>query len=151
MTECKKASQAVLLLLLLLMSLFVSACTNNPQVANTNTGSAGPSEPPAYEGYHDITNCNAITGWAWDMNRPNDPVKIDLYDGDRKMATVTADAFRQDLLDAKKGNGKHGFSYPTPPQLKDEKPHMIKMKFAGTEVELQFTNKVINCRLDEVS
>jgi hypothetical protein len=150
MTVCNRSSQAVLLLLVLI-SLFLSACGNNPQTVNTNTSSTAPSEPPAYEGYHDITNCNAITGWAWDANRPNDPVKIDLFDGDRKLATVTADAFRQDLLDAKKGNGKHGFSYPTPPQLKDEKPHSIKMKFAGTEVELQFTPKVINCKLGEIS
>ena len=151
MTVCNKPSQAVLFLLVL-MSLFLSACSNTPQAVNTGTGSPGsPSEPPAYEGYHDITNCNAITGWAWDMNRPNDPVKIDIYDGDRLLATVAADGFRQDLLDAKKGNGKHGFLYPTPPQLKDEKPHTIKMKFAGTNTELQFTSKVITCKLGEVS
>src|SRR5438105_12856154 len=80
-------------LLFCVLSILLTACSGNQ---STNTATATKSEPPAYEGYHDIANCNAILAWAWDMNRPNDPVKLDIYDGNVLIATVAADGFRQD-------------------------------------------------------
>ena len=52
------------------------------------------------------------------------------------LKTATADQFRQDLLDAGKGNGKHGFLFPIPKQLKDGKKHIIKIKLNGTDLNL---------------
>ena len=113
--------------------------------APSDSATPANSSPPVYEGYHDITNCNGIMGWALDKNRPNDPIKVDLYDGDKVLDTVTADNFRQDLLDNGKGNGKHSFTYILPPFLKDGKPHVIRMKFAGTNTDLTNTSKEITC------
>jgi len=107
-----------------------------------------PAAPPAYEGYHDITNCNGIMGWAWDKNRPDDPVEVDIYDGEILLATVTANNFRQDLVNAGIGNGQHGFTYPVPPGLKDGKPHSIRMRFAGTKNDLNNTPKDITCTFE---
>src|SRR5262245_499756 len=90
--------------LVVLIALLVSACSKNQEAGNKNAPVR--TEPPAYEGYHDITNCNAITGWVWDSNHPEDSVKVEIYDGERLLATVTADNYRKDLLDAHKGNGK---------------------------------------------
>ena len=132
------------LTLVVLVSLFLSACSKSQPEGDKNAGG-----PPAYEGYHDITNCSSINGWAWDMHRPDEPVKIEIYEGDTLLATVTADLFRKDLLDAHKGNGKHGFSYPVPPRLKDGKQHSIREKFAGANIDLQFTPKTITCNFDE--
>lgn len=139
------------LLLFLLFSFSLLACGDNPGNQSTNAPASAqtPSEPPAYEGYYDIANCNAILAWAWDTNRPEVPVKLDIYDGDKLIATVTADAFREDLLASKRGNGKHGMFYPTPPQLKDGKPHVLRIKFAGTNVELKNGPKEINCKFNE--
>jgi hypothetical protein len=103
---------------------------------------------PNYEGYHDITNCNGIMGWAWDKNNPGAPVEVDIYDGDLLLATVTASDFRQDLLNAGIGNGNHGFTYPFPSELKDGRPHSIRMKFAGTEIDLNNTPKLLTCALE---
>ena len=132
----------------LLTALLLMSCSQGPKSQNTNAPTAS-SEPPAYEGYYDITNCNAILAWAWDMNRPNEAVKVDIYDGDTLLATLTADALRDDLLKNGKGNGKHGVFYPTPPQLKDGKPHLIRIKFAGTGVELRNGPKELNCKLTD--
>jgi dolichyl-phosphate-mannose-protein mannosyltransferase len=123
---------------------------NSSNKAANQNNSNKPTEPlPVYEGYHDITNCNGIMGWAWDKNQPDQPVKIDIYDGDKLLETVTADNFRQDLVNAGIGNGQHSFTYPVPPGLKDGKPHSIRMKFAGTNIDLIHTPKQITCELEQ--
>src|SRR2546425_7947 len=115
------------------------------QGSNVNSSSALRPAPAGHEGFQDITNCNAILAWAWDMNRPNDPIKLDIYDGNALLANVTADVFRQDLLDAGKGNGKHGLNFPVPPKLKDGKSHTIEIRFAGTDVALKNGPKELIC------
>lgn len=92
--------------------------------------------PATYEGYHDVTNCNGITGWAWDAARPDLPLEIDVYDGVRLLARVVADQPREDLQRAGKGNGRHGFMLPTPGDLYDGVPHEIVMKYAATGASL---------------
>lgn len=125
---------------------FLFACSSPARPNSASTQSNSPA--PAYEGFHDITNCNGILGWAWDKNRPNEPVKVELYDGDKLLATVMAEDFRQDLVAAGIGNGNHGFTYPVPPRLKDEKPHTIRMKYAGTEIYLANTSREIKCKFE---
>ena len=94
------------------------------------------ADPSAYEGYVDGINCQQIVAWGWDINRPNDAVTFDFYDGKSLVGTATASAFRQDLVDAGKGNGKHNVTWPVPVKLKDGKKHDIIIKFHGTEIEL---------------
>lgn len=119
------------------------ACSRSPEPGQAQ------ADVVRYEGHHDVTNCDGVTGWAWDPSRPDEPLRIDVYDGNLLLTTVTADAFRQDLLDVKKGNGKHGFLLPTPPQLKDNNRHYIYMKYAGTQVELMNGPKEIICRASD--
>jgi hypothetical protein len=61
---------------------------------------------------------------------------VDIYDGDTLLVTIAADEFRQDLADARIGDGKHAFDYTTPDGLKDGKQHVIRVKVAGTDIEL---------------
>ena len=118
--------------------------------ANSNTANTpARSGPPAYEGYHDITDCNEILAWAWDKNHPDDPVKLDIYDGNLLIDTVTADGFRQDLLATGKGNGKHAMNFSVPPKMKDGKKHSILVKIAGTSIELSNGPKEISCTFDQ--
>ena len=103
------------IVLLFLFSTSLLGCGGNQPNANQPTGNhassntantAARSGPSAYEGYHDITSCNGILAWAWDKNHPDDPVKLDIYDGNLLIDTVTADGFRQDLLEAIRCNLK---------------------------------------------
>jgi hypothetical protein len=112
------------------------------RVAGTNIKVGGKLITPA-EGYHESADAVRITGWAWDRSRPDTPIKVDIYDGDRLLGTVTADQFRKDLVKAGKGNGKHGFLYATPSHVKDGRQHVIRVKIAGTDIELNKTRKVI--------
>ena len=135
-------------MLLILFSMSLLSCSVNKPAGNSSSATP-PSGPPSYEGYHDITNCNAILAWGWDMNRPNDPVKLDIYDGNLLLTTVSADSFREDLLNVGKGNGKHGMYFSVPPQLKDGKKHIITIKFAGTAVELSNGPKELTCNFED--
>lgn len=101
-----------------------------------------------YQGAHGRSDCMGIYGWAWDSMRPDKPVNVDIYDGDTLLATVTADQFHQSLLDAGKGNGKHIFFYALPARLKDGQPHIMRVKIAGTSIELKNTPKTIICPLE---
>jgi len=73
-----------------------------------------------------------IFGWAWDSQRPNTPLTVDIYVDDTKLAAVSADQFRPDLRDASIGDGKHAFALPSPAALKDGKAHAVRVKIAGT-------------------
>jgi hypothetical protein len=90
-----------------------------------------------------------IFGWAWDKKDPNNSIDVDIYEGDgvlTLLATVPATVFRQNLLDAKIGDGRHGFSYPTPARLKDGKAHTIWVTTSGTKVELDGSPKTVTLK-----
>jgi len=88
------------------------------------------------EGFLETVSCDSISGWAWDAAQPGGAVRIDLYDGERRLATTVAERFRQDLLHARKGNGCHVFAEPTPREIKDGKPHSIRAVVKGTSFTL---------------
>jgi hypothetical protein len=105
--------------------------------------------PGAYDGYHDLANCNYIEGWAWDANRPDCPVNVNIYDGATLLQTLPADRPRDDLARSGKGAGRHGFRYPISDQLmkriRDGRPHSIRVTIAGSEFAIRGTPKTINC------
>jgi hypothetical protein len=137
-----------LTILLLFLSLILSACSTNQQSQNTNTPGdqkALSSAPPRYDGYLDIANCDGIHGWVWDQNQPNTPLSVEIYDGNTLLVTMKADELRENLVSAGKGNGMHAYTYVLPPALKDDKPHSIRVKIAGTNFELGNSPKPITC------
>ena len=100
---------------------------------------------PTFEGFHDATDCSHIQGWAWDGNDPNNSITVDIYSDNVLVTTVVADVFRQDLLDANKGNGAHGFDFATPDNLKDGQSHSIRIKIGGTGINLFGTPQTLMC------
>jgi hypothetical protein len=104
----------------------------SPVAANADR----PKALASYGGSLDIADTTHITGWAWDKAQPDQPIQVDVYDGETLLATISADQFRQDLLDKKFGNGKHRFLLPLPPALKDGTEHTIHVKYAGTSSDL---------------
>ncbi len=98
-----------------------------------------------YEGHQGNTDCGTIDGWVWNMKRPNCPISVDIYDGDTLLTTVLANKLRDDLVAAGKGDGNHSFVYLVPAHLKNGKPHSIRVKVAGTNIDLGHTPQVISC------
>src|SRR5262249_16594753 len=66
---------------------------------------------PPLEGILDVVDNEQIAGWARDKYR-SDPVAVEIYDEDTRLGTATANIYRQDLLDAHRGNGVHAFIFP---------------------------------------
>lgn len=120
----------------------------NPQVGSAVPRDSGSeAHPPdgTYEGYLDRTDGQFISGWAYHKGRPEMPIEVEIYEGDRPLTTALAATFRQDLLAAGKGDGKHCFNVPAPTWLKDGKPHSIQVKVAGTNFYLNNSPKELTC------
>jgi len=79
-----------------------------------------------HEGFHDVADCEWIAGWAWSPAEPDRPIEIEIRADELVLARITADLFREDLLRAGKGNGRHGFLHAVPFWLKDRRPHRIR-------------------------
>jgi len=136
----------------LLLTLVAGGCsTQSPPAGDAKTDRSPAqstpsrqSEPPdGYEGFLEMVTCDLLSGWAWAPSQPESPLTIDLYDGDRLLATTSADVFRQDLLDARKGNGRHQFIQKTPLGIRDGRPRSIRARVQGTSFTLP--------RLDDVA
>ena len=110
---------------------------SEPPASQAGSGPGSRSNPSGgHEGFLDRVSCDFISGWVWDTSQPGAALTIDLYDGDRWLATSVADRFRQDLRDARKGNGCHAFVEATPPEIKDGRPHSIRVVAKGTSFTL---------------
>ena len=102
--------------------------------------------PQAYDGYVDGADCDQIWGWAWDASKPNQSIDVDIYDGSRFLANVAANLFRQDLVNAGKGNGYHAFVFNTPSSLKNGQWHTINVKFGGiSRLSLNLSARKVVC------
>jgi alginate O-acetyltransferase complex protein AlgJ len=102
--------------------------------------------PPDFSGFHDVADCENIYGWAWDKNNSETILDVEIYDEERLIAVMPADLFREDLLKAGIGDGVHAFVYQLPPALKDGRPHLIRVKIAGSNFNLKNTPKPIMCK-----
>jgi len=62
-------------------------------------------------GFLDSVAAGRIAGWACDDGNTKLPAKVDICVNGVVIATIECSEFRQDLADARIGNGWHGFSY----------------------------------------
>lgn len=100
---------------------------------------------PSYEGYHDIGTCREMYGWAWNGQLPNTPISVDIYRNDNYHTTVPANLFRQDLVNAGKGNGVHAFHYVPNSAFRTGTWQSVRVRFAGEATSLGSTPRSIIC------
>jgi hypothetical protein len=55
-----------------------------------------------------------LMGWAWDPQKPNEPIDIGIFDGEELVQTVRCDRFGEFLARYGKGNGYHAFDVTLP-------------------------------------
>ncbi|GAB3337861.1 hypothetical protein GCM10027299_49440 [Larkinella ripae] len=113
--------------------------TVNPASTTTVTGS--------FEGYLDKVECGTIRGWVWDRGKPNTPLTVEFYHNVTKevYGSTVANISRQDLKDAGKGNGVHGYSLTVPDGLKDGVSRPIMARVLGSTYALKGGPKVLTC------
>ncbi|MGA0556350.1 putative Ig domain-containing protein [Larkinella sp. VNQ87] len=100
----------------------------------------------SFDGYIYGADCGSFRGWAWDRNKPNAVVSVDIFDNGNLIATLPAGDFRLDLLNAGKGNGKHAFQFVLPESLKDGLPHTLSAKVTGSNFTLKDSPKALICQ-----
>jgi membrane protein involved in D-alanine export len=96
-----------------------------------------------YEGVHDATTCDAITGWARDTTQPEARVAVDVSDGHRPLATIPADGPAG--AGAVAGADGHAFRFRVPDALRDGRPHSITVRIAGSNRALAGTPQILTC------
>lgn len=68
----------------------------------------------AIEGYVDEATTSSIIGWLYRNSDPDAALDVEIVADGRVVATLRADAYRADLQQAGKGNGRHAFSFNLP-------------------------------------
>jgi hypothetical protein len=111
---------------------------------------AAPLVTGNFEGYLDIVNCINFAGWIWNRDQPNTSVTIEFLEGAayataKSVGTMSANIYREDLKNAGKGNGMHGYSFAVPQSLKNSQQHTIWARVLGGSFILTWSPKTINC------
>ncbi|MBU6419304.1 MAG: Hint domain-containing protein [Proteobacteria bacterium] len=65
-------------------------------------------------GYVDIAGPTLCAGWAQNAADPNKPVCLDIFSQDRRIGRVLANMYREDVREARCGNGYQGFEFVLP-------------------------------------
>ncbi len=81
------------------------------------------------EGFLDRCDAELVAGWIMDRDEPGRRIALELRVDGRLVAAGTAALFRDDLLRAGKGDGRHGFHFVPPPGTD---PARITVAVAGT-------------------
>ncbi|WP_170299162.1 FG-GAP repeat domain-containing protein [Larkinella terrae] len=121
----------------------VGSCTSPPGSATISV--TPPLVTGSFDGFVYGADCASFRGWAWDRNKVNTAISVDILDGPTVIASFLADVFRQDLQTAGKGNGKHAFSWTIPGSLKDGLPHNLSARVSGSNFILKDSPKALIC------
>ena len=119
-----------------------SSLLNGPADGST---AGGELEAPRAQGFLELVSPTKISGWAALVDgNAREAASVELWDGGRMFATVTADEPRQDLAEQGIGGGRAGFSVRTPRELLDGRPHWIWATVAGTGIALRRSPLVLH-------
>ena len=122
----------------------VSGCVSDP--ASATVVVTAPTITGSFDGFIYGADCTSFRGWAWDRNKPNTVVSVEILVDSESKGTILANEFRQDLKDGGKGNGIHAFRWNIPDELKDGEVHTLSANVAGSGFTLKEGSKTIRCQ-----
>jgi SAM-dependent methyltransferase len=99
------------------------------------------SDQPRFAGFLESVNADRLGGWAWDSQRPDDPIDVDIYVDGSLTRTIRADHLGADLLNVGIGNGYHRWSCPLSELISDDNLHEFAVRFSGTDTQLGHSPK----------
>jgi hypothetical protein len=86
-------------------------------------------QEPEYIGNLDAVKGFYVYGWAYNKKNLEERVEVVVFVDNKPVAEAVADLFRQDLLDAGIGDGKHGFLIKLPEDLVSNEERVLSVKF----------------------
>lgn len=89
-----------------------------------------------YTGFFDNVEGLTVFGWAFNKADPEERVEVVVLVDGEPVVEGMADKFRQDLLDAGIGDGKHAFEITIPEEYADGKEHEINIIVKKTGKDL---------------
>jgi hypothetical protein len=95
-----------------------------------------PASAMRIEGQVDGMIEGRLLGWAWDVSHPATVLRLDLFDGAKKLASTSADQVREDLRAAGKRDGACGFAFDLPASLLDGRPHSLSVRVEGSTLAI---------------
>ena len=78
-------------------------------------------------------DCNNISGWAYDPDRPNRSISIQILKDGSSIGEWSTDVKRDDINNNLGVNGDHGFNVSTPATFKDGNTHTVSVKALNQE------------------
>lgn len=91
-----------------------------------------PQSPLLFTGSLDGISGPDVGGWAWNPEMPDLAVMVELSADDKPFVRVGAGEFREDLLAANIGDGRHAFRAGLPPEICDGREHRISARIVDT-------------------
>jgi hypothetical protein len=98
---------------------------------------------PDLRGFLDRASRARVSGWAWDAQRPDEPVALEVLDNGEVIARVLANRYRADLATAGIGRGFHSFDLAIPGGLSPLTRHVIAVRTAAEGAMLAHSPLVI--------
>ena len=98
---------------------------------------AQPVQPhePDIAGFIDAVANDRVYGWAWDRKCPADRLEVQVWIGERRIATSQADRLRNDLKVNGVGDGRHAFEVAIGPLAEGETPDALRVLAASPSSE----------------
>lgn len=109
--------------------------------------------PSHLHGHLESLEHATLRGWAFDEQTPGRSIFLDIEIDGAHLAVLRCDQARPDLAQLIGSGGRHGFRFPLPALLFDDRPHRIAVRFANTDrhivgspVEVRFPKGVLTSR-----
>lgn len=84
----------------------------------------------------DLVRRDGIYGWAWHPDDPSRRLRVSIWNGNRLLASVTADKTRADLVAGGVGDGAYAFEWLIPEEFRDLPLDRYAATFEGTRIPL---------------
>jgi O-antigen biosynthesis protein len=113
------------------------------EAAGVEAAAAAETRPAlAAVGSVDVLTAEEIAGWAWDPERPAEPIDIEVVDDSGGVVVaIRADLYRSDLEARGYGDGRHGFTVRHIGALLPNVYQHVKVRRAGDRRELSGSPK----------
>ena len=88
--------------------------------------------PRGPQGRIERVNREVIEGWVWDPQASNEPIRLELLNGEERLNVVVANEDRPYLVQLGCGDGRHGFTLRLDEALPSDGRHALTLRCADT-------------------